>query len=300
MAAAQSGLRYEIGLLRVQAGVLMNVRKGFARLARVTAITYGVIALLMLGSTLVGALQDEGAGKNQFRVVLGERGEVLRACGPLRFGDDEALCDRRARLEGDSRTFIFPYTATDEEISIAFRYWVLDEDRPAVMREAAEVGERLLVPVERGGNEFRSIAVADIRQELPGAYDDLSDTELTQRLRLQYSEMPAPDFAFAVRGNESELRLQRHLFVWADDGRSAIEVARTYCSRATASCEQAQGELTPVTTRERLMHVWNQLWQPALWWLGIYLALWAIFRAVRYVALGFMDKRDVASAVGHQ
>jgi hypothetical protein len=25
-------------------------------------------------------------------------------------------------------------------------------------------------------------------------------------------------------------------------------------------------------------------------WLAVYLALWAIFRAIRYVALGFMEK----------
>jgi hypothetical protein len=87
--------------------------------------------------------------------------------------------------------------------------------------------------------------------------------------------------------------------VWANDGRAALELARSICGRLNVRCDTfAGGAEIAVPLSERASYVWHRIWQPFAGWLIAYFVLWALFRAVRYVATRFMETNESAEGPG--
>jgi hypothetical protein len=261
----------------------MNVRKGFARLARVTALAYWAVAIIILSVMAFDAFQDEGAGRRVFRVDFSAAGETLRACG-RRFEADGAPipCDRSVQRAG--LTFTFPFDATDSEIDRALRFAV------ALERERRET---LFQP--QTTDNLRALVLARARARLEAAREAAA---AGQRLFLagfdaggDWTEFNVTSIDPQQRHSNPEVARQvPHIYVWAEDGRRALNAARTFCSGPNVSCGDLRGGQVAVGVAERGVYALNQIGLPALIWLAVYLALWAIFRATRYVALGFMEK----------
>jgi hypothetical protein len=99
----------------------MNLKKGFARLARVTASAYAVVAVFAMGITAVVAWQVEGAGMRQFRVDVSASGEALGACR-IRYDVDGFQIPCGRRVERFGTPFMVPVDATDAEADRAIRF----------------------------------------------------------------------------------------------------------------------------------------------------------------------------------
>ncbi|MES1201436.1 MAG: hypothetical protein ABUS57_08295 [Pseudomonadota bacterium] len=56
------------------------------------------------------------------------------------------------------------------------------------------------------------------------------------------------------------------------------------------NCNHLQSRALPIDRGYWALHVWQRTWPTALGWLIVYGFLWAVFRAIRWVALGFMEK----------
>lgn len=258
----------------------MNVRKGFARLAHVTALAYWAVAIIALGVMAFFAFQHEGAGRRVFRVDFSAAGDTMRACRPRFDANGTSFpCDRTVERAG--QTFTFPFDATDEEVDRALRNYAAEEQAERERMQQLRIVDPRLRALARA-RAAREAAAARQRLFVARRWSERGD-------RIEFDPMPTDGATWQRYSNLAAARDVPHIHVWGKDGRAALDTARAFCGRPVA-CGEFRGGQVPLSIAERLRYTLNQIWQPALIWLAVYLALWAIFRAIRYVARGFMEK----------
>jgi hypothetical protein len=197
-------------------GRTVNIRRGFARLARVTAVTYGIVSVVIVVAVLKGRWEEHEADLHPHKFTVSAP---------------------------NGRVYVVPAQYDWEAISAAKDY---DAAHPAV------------APAEQPSSNVSEWTDDQLMASLNGQYTAQTSPERTAK-----AANPARNFFDQFDPQTKKAPAQKPI---------RVPVAKYDHPRSVAAVGK-EGALA------------------AMWCALVYTVLWALFRGLRWIVLGFMEDR---------